>query len=677
MALLTLPAFAQQQSDIETVEVISQHRTNQLTADIQTHSDTSPDFRSTIAKMPGMAVNGNGPLTGIAQYRGLFGDRLSITIDGSPITGAGPNAMDSPMAHLIPGPFTQATLLRGIAPVSSGNETLAGTLTITHDIDAQLNAENGLSGQAIGQMSDQGNAKHLSASLQLAGDNRFISISGLSQRGDNGEDGRGQIIPNSFYERTAAGINTGIQFAKHQLNGSYQVINTKPTGTAALAMDIDFIDAAFYRLGYQYNLSEQETLSFNISGNSNQHDMNNFAHRNIASMMMARLNSVDSLHHGYEAKWQRQSDNLNMSAGLSWDDNQHNSTIQNPLTQTLTIKNFNGVKRNLKSAFFEFNNTAADFVYGVGARYTQVNTNAGAVSHSMAMMNPAIANLVESFNQTNKDLSYNLLDIALHSSYVQSSSWQWQAAIGRKNRAPSYTELYVWFPLGISAGMADGFNYLGNLALKEERADQFDFGFTYHTKSINLAPRAFYQKIHDYIVGDTSNVQAANMVSNMMNNNPLLQWQNVDVTLWGVDVILNAQLADDWRLDATAQWVRATRDDLNQPLYRISPATLTSRLCWCDNSKSIAIESELVAGQNQVSLIQNESKSAGYGLVHLSADLQFNDNIGLTLRVNNLMDKAYQSHLAGVNRVNSTQVPMGEKLYGIGRSLSASIQVSW
>ncbi len=54
------------------------------------------DISGLLKSLPGANVNSNGPLTGIAQYRGLFGDRVETQVGGMSMAGAGPNAMDPP-----------------------------------------------------------------------------------------------------------------------------------------------------------------------------------------------------------------------------------------------------------------------------------------------------------------------------------------------------------------------------------------------------------------------------------------------------------------------------------------------------------------------------------------------------------------------------------------------------
>lgn len=674
-------AQANQTNGLETIEVLGHQENSTLKLDIQALNDSSADYRDSLQQLPGISINGNGPVTGIPQYRGLFGDRLAISIDGAPIDGAGPNAMDSPLSHVVSKPATKLTFYRGIAPITAGAETLGGAVKIETDLPQRFSIEPSISARAQVQRNNQGNAEHYNGHLGYATDAIFASVNAMQQQRDQVDDGRGLEVPNSFYSRSGFGSELGVRHGQHLLHGIYQRIDTDDSGTPALAMDIKYIDAAWYRLHYTYssqNTSEQDTqIQLKAYGNSNQHGMNNFDHRPINSPMQARMNSVDSIARGYVGIWQDSIGDSALTAGMSWHNNSHNSVITNPLIGSLRVNNFNQVERISKSAYIEGLTDIEDVALTFGSRFTTVNMQAGDVANNMAMMNPNIASLVERFNQSERDLEFSFMDISVHAQSSFDSPWQWQAAVAKKHRAPSYTELYVWLPLGISAGLADGNNYLGNLALSEETAKQVDLGFSYNSAQLTIAPRVFYQSIQDYIVGSSSEDAVANMVSTMMSGKLPLQWQNADATIWGADVLMSAQLTNKLDLDMTASRVRGTRDDLNQPLYRIAPASLITQLHWRHEKLTLSIESQLLASQQQVSEIQNETSSAGVGVINLFSQYQFNENVSVSFSAKNVFDKVYQTHLGGINRVANTDVAVGEKLYETGRELSANVTLLW
>src|SRR5690606_20978728 len=60
------------------------------------------DTAELLKQLPGSNLNANGLLTGIAQYRGLYGDRVAVSIDGLRTLTGGPNGMDAPLSYASP-----------------------------------------------------------------------------------------------------------------------------------------------------------------------------------------------------------------------------------------------------------------------------------------------------------------------------------------------------------------------------------------------------------------------------------------------------------------------------------------------------------------------------------------------------------------------------------------------
>ena len=123
---ITLPVAAEQ----EQLPTIVVEGSTMRAGTFGTAPDSSglKDTASLLKRVPGANVNRNGPLTGIASYRGMSGNRINISIDGANMKEVGPNSMDPPLSH-IPAPLTgKLTVHRGIAPVSSGIESFGGSM---------------------------------------------------------------------------------------------------------------------------------------------------------------------------------------------------------------------------------------------------------------------------------------------------------------------------------------------------------------------------------------------------------------------------------------------------------------------------------------------------------------------------------------------------------------------
>ena len=96
--------------------------------------------------MPGAYVNKNGALSGIAQYRGLFGSRVNVNANGVQVVESCSNSMDASMSHVPASMVDAVELQRGISPISQGIETLGGSINvIAKSLDGQAE---GFSGDA-------------------------------------------------------------------------------------------------------------------------------------------------------------------------------------------------------------------------------------------------------------------------------------------------------------------------------------------------------------------------------------------------------------------------------------------------------------------------------------------------------------------------------------------------
>lgn len=283
-------------------------------------------------------------------------------------------------------------------------------------------------------------------------------------------------------------------------------------------------------------------------------------------------------------------------------------------------------------------------------------------------MNPNIKALQDGFNQADRDQSD--VNVDLVANWTRPLSEHSQVVLGAaiKQKAPSYQERYLWVPMQATGGLADGRTYIGNIELDSETAYQLNAGFSLQEKQYGIAPSVFYQHIDNYIQGTPSTNMAANMVSNMMTGNMPLQFNNVDAELYGVDMTARYNVNSNLLVTGVASYVRGERKDIDDDLYRISAPNLKLNATYYSDDWQASLGWHLFAKQDKVSKINTEQASTGYGLVNISA-LYFMGAASIEIGVNNLLDKHYQDHIAGTNRVAMSQIGQGDKLPGTGRDL--------
>ncbi|MGB3724487.1 MAG: TonB-dependent receptor, partial [Glaciecola sp.] len=483
-------------ADIETIEVLGQINSLMIESEIDLTASSSPDLRAQLTQLPSVSINSNGPVTGIVQYRGLYSDRVQVSVDNQLIAGAGPNSMDSPLSHVIGNVSQQVSLYQGIAPVSAGAETIGGAMDISEAMPFYTSSHAYEVNGALNLGHFSNNSDNVSAIVQAVNQSQYIALSADSQSGDSLKAGNGITIPNTFYDRSAMKVRAGIQHNKHRVYVSVSSRNTDESGTPTLAMDIIFIDALVSSLNYQYQLSNTWQLKTSLAANNNEHDMNNFALRENNNPMSHRLNSVFSQGRSIGFGALQTSNEWVNEYGIEARTRTQNSRITNPNMAAFYLHNYRDVTRDIASVFGQWQrNISGDTGlnnYQLGLRLSEVRASANNIDSNMAMMSPAVRSLRDAFNDADKDLDFSLIDMVAKSSFTLNDSLQMQLSAGIKEKAPGYFQLYSWFPLGISAGLADGRNYLGNLSLEKETAHKLDLGFVMKGKNWRFMPNIFY-----------------------------------------------------------------------------------------------------------------------------------------------------------------------------------------
>jgi iron complex outermembrane receptor protein len=214
--------------------------------DLQQAPLTTADTAALLERAPGANVNRNGPLTGIAQYRGMYGDRVNVLVNGIHINTGGPNGMDPPLSYIPRAQLESLEVIRGIAPVSSGLETIGGTIkataktshfassdTFTPSADVSLGGATVDSSYSIGGFG------------ALANRNHRMHVYGSKEKGDDFKFPDGKVSP-SEYDRKNGGIGYGYQNNGQEIGLNYRQDRTDDTGTPSLPMDIEYIDTDIY-----------------------------------------------------------------------------------------------------------------------------------------------------------------------------------------------------------------------------------------------------------------------------------------------------------------------------------------------------------------------------------------------------------------------------------------------
>ncbi len=657
------------------------------------------DIAKLLPYIPGANVNSNGGLTGIAQYRGMYGDRVNVMIDGIKISSGGPNSMDPSLSYIPRARLETLEVIRGIAPVRSGNETIGGTM-LTRSIHSEFGAGDAFEFHGLtsigGQSADS--SYDISTLLSVANQNHRVHVAASREDGDDVRFDGGDIHP-SEHERNVYDIGYGFKQDEHEIGVNYERRDSDAAGTPALPMDIDFIKSDIASIKYK-GLWNSTVINSKIYYTQVDHRMSNFGLRNppimrmmmpgggMMQMPMRRFALTDSEDYGYGFDTAFPFAGGMLKVGTDGHLAEHNAMIFNPMSASFRVDNYKEIQRDVFGLYGEWDTAlSSSRDLQLGLRYTRVNMDAGDVGGGgfpMAMMQMQVNMLAAGFNASERDQSDNNIDFVAKLTEHYSDQLDLEVGFARKTRSPSYQERYLWLPLESTAGLADGNNYVGDVNLDPEVAYQFEFGVDWHNDKTYMAPRFFYHHVNDYIQGIAHiSGGSARMFHNMMttmlgSNSRLLQFANVDARLYGADVDWGVSISPQWRVNGVLSYVEGKRRDTDDYLYRISPLSATVGLTHQRDNWSSTLETVVASSKKHVSTVNNERETAGYALLNLYG--QYNapgSGFSMTAGVDNILDKFYASHLGGYNRVSNSDVAKGQRVPGDGISAYLNLQYEW
>ena len=627
---------------------------------------STADTSSLLNQIAGAGVVRNGPLTGIAELRGLMGDNVNVQVNGMSITPACPNHMDPPLHYITPQTLGTLTVYPGIAPVSVGGDHIGGAI-VAESAPPQFGAGSGLTMHgkvnAAADSSNRGSSLLLGATA--ANDRMSLGYTGQWLNGGNLR-WPGGTVADTGYHALNHDLTFGLKLPSDgllQLDASQH--HTRNAGTPALPMDMALDKADSYSARYTGKLGAG-LLSVKAYHHTIDHLMDNFSLRKVMPGGMAMQAPATSTDKGAAIDYTLPDGANTWRGGLSWHGNDFQAyslaASGNPMSKRDNITP--STRRHL-GAYGEWERAwTPQWDTRFGLRADQIKTDAAPVT-ALGMAPNAMTRADQAkFNAATRAFTDNNWDVVLQTRFKASENATYTAGIARKMQSPSLLQRYLWSPANASAGMADGRTYLGNLALQPEVADTLDLGADWHGAGWRIAPSAYYSRVHDYIQGTPiARKDAAGL--------PVLQYNNVQAELYGLDMnwSLAMGLPRGVSLDGVVSYVRGKRTDVPDNLYRIAPLRATTNLRYATGPWSANLQWVLAAKQTEVSAYNGEKPTGGYGVLNLHGAWQASPALQLTAGLNNLFDKNYADALSGINRVSGGDLPVGARIPGAGRSV--------
>ncbi len=631
------------------------------------------DAAGLVARLPGAALIDNGGLSGQVQYRGLFGPRVAIRLDGQAFASGGPNLMDPPL-HYAPAPLLESLeVTRGPAPVSQGPALTASVNAVFKRIGYADGAEPVFSADltAIARSVDESYA--VGGVAGAATERQRIQI--LASVEDGGDiETPITTLNGTGHNRLAYGAGYGFRVTDTtEFTLDYRRQEVDDTGNPPFPMDIRFMDTSTTRAGLNSRLAGWD-VSAMVSHARVDHAMNNFSQRPSPqpAMMRQRETFASSETWMLEADGERAVNGGVLRIGADHMQTRHDVTITNPMNAAFFVTPFPDIETSRTGAFAEWDGPAGGFEVYIGARIDAHEAEAGEPTLGPALpMGPRM--LAANFVAADRSWDAVTLDGLVRAARPVSDDMTLRAALSRKSRVSGYLERFGWLPISASGGLADGNTYVGTLDLDPEVATSIEGGFDFASDRIYLRPTVYVSWIDDYIQGVPAEPNTPGVVDtplemiSAMNGDPTpLRFSNVEARLTGFDADFGLALIGDWRLDGVLSYVRGERTDIDDDLYRIAPPSLRLGLTYDQPAWSATLETLAVAEQDNVSVSNSEVETPGHVILNAFGDWAVSEQVTVSAGVENILDHRYREHLAGYNRNSGLGVPVGERLPGAG-----------
>jgi iron complex outermembrane receptor protein len=706
---------------------------------VQRLRPATSDTATLLRGVPGVSLYGAGGVSSLPSIRGLADDRIRIQVDGMDLIAACPNHMNPALSYLDPASVGLLAVYAGIAPVSVGGDSIAGTILAASPKPAF--AEPGAGLLANGEVGvfyrSNGHAAGGHVTATLAGESASLTYAGAFAESGNyaaardfktsGATGRaGHTLPLDEVGSTA------YETRNHELRFAYRAG--------------DHVVEA--KLGYQdipYQLWPNQRMD--MLGNEQWRANVRYEGRFGWGTLEARAWHEDVEHFmdfGEDKRYWYAADSGGPSAidgtpcapigptcaagmPMYTDSTNNGVTVVGEVNLTErdllrvgglyqrfrlddwwpasgggmwpnTFLNINGGQRDRTALFAEWEGRPhAQWTALAGLRYERVVTDTGPVQAYNNNVAPATT-LVPAFNGRDRERTDGNLDATLLARYTADATRSIEVGLARKVRSPSLYERYSWMSRGMEMLMVnwfgDGNGYVGDMDLAPETAHTVAATLDWHTpdRRLELKLTPYYTRVADYIDAVRCPASLGGACATQTPGGDkfvFLQLANQSARLYGAELSARAPIAENaagaFGVELVASYVDGENRDTGDNLYNLMPLnallTLTHRLGGWDNT----LEWVVVKAKSDVSAVRNEVATPGYGLLNVRASYSW-PKVRFDFGVENLLDKFYTLPLRGAylgQGTTMTTTPVGSVprwglgVPGMGRSVYAGVTVSF
>ncbi|WP_407303039.1 TonB-dependent copper receptor [Acinetobacter sp.] len=596
------------------------------------------------------SVNSGAGTNGDVTFRGMFGSRIKILADGTENLGACPSRMDSPTSYISPESYDQISVIKGPQTVQYANTGSAATV-IFERTPEQFDADNHYRGQASVLMGSFGRLDH-NVEVAAGDAQKYIRLNTNRSVSNSYQDGDGTTVP-SDWERWNADLALGWT---PDADTWVELTGGKADGEAVYAgRAMDGSKFARESLGLRVekrNVTDViKKIEAQVNYNFNDHVMDNYSLREFnpgGMMSMPMATNVARKTLNARMAMTNEWDRLQLITGVDSQNNQHTKRNGNLMTPYQS-------KPRTKDMEFQS-------IGGFGELSYQVSDNNKLVSG--LRLDQVKVEAVESNQERKETLPSTFLRFENH--HPDHDDGKTYIGLGYVERMPDYWELF-----SPKSGNGDPNAFQ---SMDTEKTLQLDIGYQHEHGNFSSWASVYAGVINDYIL--TTYLPTGNM--GMLEAHS----RNVDATIAGAEVGIGYQFTDAIQADVSAMYAWGENTTDNTPLPQISPLEARVNLRYIQDNYTLGAYWRLVDGQNRISEGEGNivgydlKKSAGFGTLSLNGTYHLQQNVDLSVGIDNVLDRSYTEHL---NKMGSSGFGFAqdEQFNNIGRNYWARLSMKF
>jgi len=559
-------------------------------------------------------------------------DRLNITIDGMQIFGACTDRMDPVTSYV------DVSNLEKV-DVNSGQDGVENAHCIGGGIDLKLpNSkyfDSGLKTSLDIGYETNGNYHVSGIDLEYSKNKFYLSVDGIYRTSDNYDAGGNTEIKYTQFEKYNFSVHTGYKLSEfHTFDANLIYDKANDIGYPALPMDVSLAEATIASIAHTYK-SDTKSLKHwetKLYFNTITHVMDDSKRLDVPIRMdMPGWSDTYGLYSKTQFKFNKHDVSFNLNAHYNKSLAEMTMYPNDPSQSEMFMYTWPDVRTlytgiYAKDEYLVSKKDLLSFSARLGYQLNTINNKIG--FQSLKIFYPEINDYKNRFLlslMANYKLNYTTHDYSFGLGYGQ--------------RAPSVSEGYGFFLFN----SFDGYDYIGNPTLKNEKSVDVNFSFNYKAKALKLGLETSLFHIKDYIIGAINN----NLSPMTIGSNGVRVYNALDyANIFNVFINSNYKLSQKIAFNTSVGY-NYGKDSNKNNLPLISPITYLAELNYSISKFNAALELNGNASQTNYSHEYGEDKTPAFAIINLNLGSNFslkNGQLILKYGVENVLDKNYSTY---------------------------------